>query len=406
MSLKAEKPKVSSAGPTTENDERVISRRGVLLGALALGVAGVAAMAKGVSGIDPLVSPKIEDEVVPEPRFESEPEPEPVKKPFEVDYQPNADVAQIVAKKLKPGAKRTIIYIADRHADDGDPNGMRCQSEIYAVLEELVGKYDRLPLVIENWIKGAGTTDFSRVIDDESLLGIMREQDLKKRQEMAKNAVGTSSVPVGMYAMVSWPNMVPIGPLTMAELIEVSSGIENIQQVGAVLNDPSLVVCPDDEKITYADAIKHFSKEKGKAKKGIVDCYCDVRRRLRDMADGFFNDRLVNVPKKEIAAVVDHFNTSDDDFVVVVAGSNHIPESVKSMDALDVNYIVVSPKCISDRFPVALTETVRVDIDKHFPDSKGVCAGLEPDLVKREEEQRRRAEEKRAQALQQWLMED
>lgn len=300
-------------------------------------------------------------------------------------YIPPAELGRVVAEKFDPKVTKTIIYFADRHPMSTDDSvGMNVQSELYGMFEDIIERYGKLPMVIENWPDGIDySTSPIEVVaglfqdigaDGNFVATLMAEPDFAKRREMLRGVVGKDIVPAGMYAMLSRKELVPLGSINPYEAVEVNQGIREMSFVNTVISDPSAVVCENNLEMKFAEAQRKFLE--GKRSKAIVDCYCGTRLRVRNILDKFVHDRTVLAPGRECEAAA-RYLIDGGDFVIIVAGTNHIPESLRFMERAGVNYTVIAPKGIAKNFPAALTQIVKPDVD-FADDANGTCAKLEP----------------------------
>ncbi len=309
----------------------------------------------------------------------------------------------IVKKSIKLENRKTVIYIADEHpismADrQKSPRAFQAQRELYLIIEDLVRKYGKVPVVLENWPIGLTTSHiletngevFAETSQDPDgvMKRIVAERDLSQRASIARNSVGNNIVPGSMFAMLAYPDrVIPVGSVTMEELQRIDVLDKAFFQVAQITEHPSEVQCGG--ALNFSQARDAFRK--GKRTRNIVDCYCAVRDKILAIVDAFMEDRAVLAPKREMISAFSVLDQENSDFVVVVGGLNHVPESLRLLDGeSDVNYIVVSPKALGEHFPKALTVSGFPVIE--FEDDKdGTCERRVQEM--REQEQRKLIEE-------------
>lgn len=316
-------------------------------------------------------------------------------------YEVPPRYGKVVDRYFDPKNTRTVVYIADHHALGGGQRGADTQRDIYLILEDIIRSQQSLPLVIEELPIGVEITDIISIFlqsggsDAELLRSIIQEPNIHKRQAMARDAVGKSNIPAPMFAIFARPEVIPLGSSPQDGVDRYTELWNGMLAATRILHDLSVIKCPEGD-MDLAAAQKKFLG--GSKNKNIIACYCDIRARIDRALRDFEHSRFVEAPRNEMNAAFQYLQGGND-FVVVVAGVNHLPESMRIMKERSVNRIVIAPNQISGAFPAALEEVIQ-----KFP----------PTLPDREDqacdrwERNREANEQRerGEAIKKFMMED
>ncbi len=254
-----------------------------------------------------------------------------------------------------------------------DKASIAVQRDLYYIFKDFIAQYAHLPMVIENWPKGVKAEDFnSGNFDDEVdphlgnglMKKILSEEDLNERQKIVEANLGNTIVPAGMFSFAEFE---PIGSVTQSQLHSVHRSIEDVNFAQFIIDYPQDVPCNKDNSFNLGAARDRFLG--ANLNQEVVECYCGLREYLRQTVPRFFNDRFVKAPEREIDAAMDY----DKEFVVVVAGMNHLPQSLKIMDEQELNYVIVSPASLDEKIPKVLDDLPRFEIESFPDDTTETC---------------------------------
>lgn len=334
---------------------RVILSAALVVSALAEGCSKKISDVKIVDAVD--ILPQSPSPTIPSKPFKTP------SKTLE-SFQISPEYGRMMNRYFDPKNTKTIIYIVDQHALSlDDVKGMEIQRKLYGIFEEIIRTQGVLPMVVEDLPADIQpnqiTEDTIRSLGGGEILSeILRESDPVKKQIMARKFVGTVPVPAGMFAMLACSEMVTIGSVTHEDNAKTLKLMDGILLADRILKDPSSVNCAHSD-FSLEEAMDRFLD--GSQDGQILRCYCDVRHRIHQAIEDFSKDRFEVAPRKEMEAAFRYLQTSGD-FVVVVAGLNHLPASMSLMKNASVNRIVIAPSELVSEFPQAMTS-----VSKKFP---------------------------------------
>lgn len=268
-------------------------------------------------------------------------------------YQVPSQYGKVIDRHFDPKNSKTIVYIADRHALNMSPVGLGVQRDIYYILEDLLKRQGALPLLIEDLSTEVGTNNLLEQAMSADLDGVLRgissEKDPIKRQTLVRAALGKYDIPATLFALLAYPEIVPLGSVTLEDNLKTNAQIDAVMLVDRILKNPSIANCPDGQNL--ADVSDAFFD--GSYDQEVLDCYCDMRAKMNQVLSDFSHDRFVNSPRKEMDTAFAYLDAGHS-FVVVVAGTNHMPEVMRMMRQRSVNRVVIAPNDIASEFPQAL----------------------------------------------------
>ena len=141
------------------------------------------------------------------------------------------------SKELDPD-RQTIVYIPDMHGLPDRPETWPVQKEIFAIVEDAIQKYGRVPLVLEEWIdygKGADYS-FEQHVQGNYLQEFAAEPDLEKRRAMALSLIsrgkgrGTTFLPV-----VYRKELIPLASQDRAQSVQALAAASFFFSMGDVV---------------------------------------------------------------------------------------------------------------------------------------------------------------------------
>ena len=261
---------------------------------------------------------------------------------FQKYIPPNEGV--IVKSDFNPTNKKTIIYIPDHHANKNLPKSMwplilKANREQYFILVDLLNKYGKVPLALESWLNGfniddAKKPDALKVLPQD----LLSTNSFEKRKQIALNKLNTRLVRGARVFLATYQDdAIPIGTVSPEEFTQIVESEQLMNNYINYLDDPSQFTCADMSMDQVE--VKFSENEKTSA---VIDCYCKLHAVGVQMKDILFN-RVRKIARQEIrsAAAYDH------QYIVVVAGTQHLPEAMREMKKQNVNYHVVFPKSLA-----------------------------------------------------------
>lgn len=325
-----------------------------------------------------------------------------------LDYAPPAE-GVIIKSQLVDVRGKTVIFIPDAHPNPGmSPEllveARQVQREVTALIEDLIQRYGKTPVVLENWPKGLTANDVKERPDDgggddfdrdfEMVRRIAQEPNSAKRKTMASEAAANTLTPAGMLLMVTYQDeMIPLGSTTQEETEAVLESASQFGIMDRALRSPEEFMCTsetgENTGLTLRQAMARFEKTGTKRPKNAVDCYCQFRQSAMAIREDFIQDRFIDAPRREVFAALDY--EGGEGFVVIVAGMNHLQEGLRLLDEARVNYLVLSPQTVAGRCPVYMREPAAPPEIPLKDDVRGTCANWE---------------RKQAVEFQKWLMEE
>lgn len=268
-------------------------------------------------------------------------------KAFEAtEYRPPAE-GRIWKKKVKDPDKQTVLYVPDIHAQMDEPGAVSesqrqaisVQQEIFAIIEDAIAKYGSVPVVLEEWTdfgKGA-EYDFKQHVRGNYLESVVAETDFSKRRTLSQALIREGKGRAPTLLPVVYPEkLVPVASHNRKQLIESTAAASrffstaNMIQLNANCKDIAA-----DADMGISDVLNAPEKS-GK----VLDCYCTFDALFRDANENFRQNRSFDSPKEEVRRAVQFGGQ----FIFVITGSAHTSETLKQLDAQDVNYIVVAPR--------------------------------------------------------------
>lgn len=338
------------------------------------------------------------------------------------DYEPPKEFGSRIPldREFVPGRK-TVVYIVDQHPDprfsgeEAIREGKLVQRQLFFMLKDILDRAGTLPVVTENWpyeLEGMSFGQLGETIGDGLspgergvLLQMFQTDDLGEKMRLASENVGKDAVVGGMYMMAASPRVKALGSVNAAEISGILASVNNLSNAQYALDHPESVLCePPDGKLNFAEASRRFNK--GDKSSKVVDCFCAVRLEIEEIVRGFAQDRFVDAPRREVERALNF----DGDFVVVVAGLNHLKEALRRLVSEDVNVVLLSPNGLSAKFPAALSADPEMPDITPKDDKNGTCAKNEArlrELARKAAEQELIARQKaQDEALTKWLLED
>ena len=314
-------------------------------------------------------------------------------------YAPPAAEGVIIDSHFAPGNKKTILYIADQHVDPNlgphQEESVLAQKQQFAILQHLVGFGKKFPIVFENWLKGLDLRVGLQLNRTPELTQILDEQDPKKKMELIQKSIGSPLTPSTILTLLAYPQFIPVGSVNAKEFARMNSIYQEYMNVLDATTYPDQLLCGENSPLTLQASRVKF--EKGQKSGPEVDCYCGYRRQMEEVVDGFEANRFEEAPKQEVSSALEY----PSDFIIIVAGVNHVQKSLELMKGAPVNYVVVSPRATEKTTrQVISTRPVR---PKTLPDNKaGTCGRWEREQAAAEAKEKEAARK----SFQKWLDEE
>lgn len=268
-------------------------------------------------------------------------------------YELPPQYGKVIDRYFDPKNSKTIVYIADRHALNMNPIGLSVQRDIYYILEDILKRQGALSLLIEDLSTEVGMNNLLEQAMSVDLDGVLKrissEKDPTRRQALARAALGKYDIPATLFALLAYPEIVPLGSVTLEDNLKTNAQIDAVMLVDQILKNPSMANCPDGENLGNVSGAFFDGSHDQK----VLDCYCGMREKMNQVLNNFSHDRFVNSPRKEMDRAFAYLDAGHS-FVVVVAGTNHMPEAMRMMRQRSVNRIVIAPNNLVSDFPQAL----------------------------------------------------
>lgn len=283
-------------------------------------------------------------------------------------YSPPQTQGVVIKRQINPKAKKTIIYVVDRHTDETqDPESLehskQVQKQLYFIIKDMVTKFGKLPLVLEGWVIGRTVNDITDsfiqslksdgVPFAKDLERIFKERDSEKKVRIAEQMLGKTVVPMGILLALVFNEINMLGSVTASDIFYTDQMVREYKELLLSLQYPAEFLCTNNFSINFETAFNAF--QSGDRSKAIVDCYCYTLVYSEQIASLFIEDRYIKAARKEIEAALNY----EGDFVCVQPGSFHLPEALRFMNKKKVNYLIIAPKLMENNFPKAFEDPPR-----------------------------------------------
>lgn len=273
-------------------------------------------------------------------------------------YTPPAE-GTIVKSRFDPRFKKTILYFPDAHPVSGaaemlNIHAKKVQRELLKLVLDLIQKVGRVPVVLESWPVGAGVealkeTPPEAAAEDEDfrrIYEIARNPDAKERKRIVDKIVGTTLTPVGMALMTAYQDeCIPLGSETSyddtTDSLELVNEMQRLQDMSTHPDDFECIANhPLKKPLTLGAAMRAFRTKRRSLE--AVSCYCLFREMMNDAGERLIRTRYMEAAQKETAAALRY----PGQFVVVIAGTNHVAVTLQILEDQPVNYLVIEPRSL------------------------------------------------------------
>lgn len=237
-------------------------------------------------------------------------------------------------------SEKSIVYIPDIHTTGKDPKGRPVQGQAFAILEDAIKKYGKVPVVIEGWADYDDSKEtFRRNIEGDKMTTIAAEPDIRTRKKMVLELIQQGEGPAGSsLATVYQDEIDPVPSQTKAELrralrnMMLSGFVGNIRKKNA----PCSTVGVPEAHMGISSALNQDSAKSITPE--LVACQCTYLGIRRSVLSDFWSSRM-RAAVREVRRAVEHKSP----FIFVIAGTAHVSTAMKKMEEENVNYVVVAP---------------------------------------------------------------
>jgi len=269
----------------------------------------------------------------------------------------------LVEKNERGDDRKSVVYILDYHnnsATVGDYQ-RRVQTEIFEIVEDLVGSYGRVPLVMEIWKIGdtAGNYEF-KTSDSDLLESLFSRSTLDERLVMVPAVMRNTKFAGPVITGTFRDSVIPIGTVTEEERRGANELVrmEN-RLLKATIGGEGVCTGTDGRNYSFFQARDSF---RGGGAATTDHCYCAVHEFENRFLEKF-KARAEDVPVREVGYALE----GDNDYSVIIAGLKHWPAAKAELDKRGVNYAAVAPKTLAH----GVEENLREDPVKVFyPDNE------------------------------------
>jgi len=267
-------------------------------------------------------------------------EPQQVEK-FDLRTYKSPEAGRIWKTHLSESSEKSIVYIPDIHQKKDNPEEWLIQGQIFAIVEDAIQKYGKVPVVIEGWTDFEDSKgNFRRNIEDERLMTIASEPDIGKRKKAAIERIQQGKGSAGsLLSAVYQDEIEPVPSQNQAEVRRDLRRAMLNKFLGNIRNEnaPCSAIGVPEARMGIDSALDQSSAEAMTPE--LVACQCTYLTILRNSIRDLSSSRRKRAAAIEIKRGVEHKNP----FIFVIAGTAHVIEAMRVMEEGNVSYVVVVP---------------------------------------------------------------
>lgn len=279
-------------------------------------------------------------------------------------YKPPSE-GVVLDKVIHPHSTWNIIELLDLHPswgrlqNDADSIAMQSQVEAYDILEDLIQKYGKIYLEIENLYAPVApdpsfiTPDNMQILEqaDPVLAACIQETDLTKRRKLIRERfLGKCDTPAAHFIALAYPDdCIQVPCLTMQEALEVQELAKKYEDMRIILQSPDAVLYvkhKGEQVLVNLDEVIMAFKE-GRASPEVIASYCAFRRRVDEIINAYRQNRWIQAPEQEVEAAMSVVNPHHYPFVLT-HGTYHAQRAQEIMRERGISYVVLGTETLGN----------------------------------------------------------
>lgn len=256
-------------------------------------------------------------------------------------YQP-PKAGRIWKPHITDPLKKTIVYVADIHNQEDQPQNWPVQTQIFAIVEDGIQKYGQVPVVLESWTDfGDPKYNYQRNIKGSYLADLASESDIAKRKKAALELMENGKNGAGsLLAAVYHNEIIPVPSHTPAELKKTlqSNMVATFLMEAGEGNIPCRAIGVPEAKMSIVTAVRSTAPETNTPER--MACMCTYVAIYRKTVADLSLSREERAAAEEVKRGAEYGSS----FVYIIAGRGHVTGAMKEMEERGLNYIVVAPQ--------------------------------------------------------------
>lgn len=330
------------------------------------------------------------------------------------NYTPPPEGIVIGTAHFDPSNTGTVVLLPDLHTMAGAQDGTQVQTELFRIVQDLITKYGRIPIVQEGMVDIPADTLMDQKIADalpaeaqiahgqKLLAPIYWKKDEAERVSNVEQLLGDPELPAFQMLLAAYKDKIEIiGATTHIEAVITLGVHDSVIHASHIIEHAGDYQCSAKSPHTFAEAVNYFRGEVRKntaLSKELLRCYCAMRNGIQAIHTEFIKDRKKSAQREAEAAVP---QAQQHGITVVIAGSNHLPTALNVLKSKPVNYVVVSPFSIRNDVDATIQNGPSWG-QTGLDDKKGECAPFDKALLK----QVREAEARLQREMMKWMETD